>query len=422
MNESQVRWLVILGLLAAVATAVQVLWEPSSAPWDPDATSVIWEVSLPEVTAVTVNRGEATFTVERRGEAWWMTSPKEAPADPASVHDLIDMLQEIDVGIPVPDAEPERFGLGDFPVATVSVLMAGQSRELVVGHDAPTGRRTYVLDAEGAVAAALGRLERDLPRHPDELRDKAPFRMSAGAVTRVSITSEDGDLVVYEEGDRWWVEGFTRARPSRVDELVGGLLDLRVDELQEGLPLAEPTYVVEITGAEGAVQSAQVGPLFPASTRLVSSRIGEGTLPGDQLALLVQGPNHVGDHRAFPVDPLASERVELRLGELVAVITRVDWDWAVESGVVPSEDPHEFLIRLHDVPIRYRRTSVPAAQEEWGRVTVMREGERRLDVTVGQVVDERWRVAQDQAGGEPYLVPMEILDLLISGQPVPQLP
>jgi hypothetical protein len=119
---------------------------------------------------------------------------------------------------------------------------------------------------------------------------------------------------------------------------------------------------------------------------------------------------------------LASERVELRLGELVAVITRVDWDWAVESGSLPSEDPHGFLIRLHDVPIHYRRTPVPAIQEEWGRVTVMRDGERRLDVSVGQVVDDRWRVAMDQAGGEPYLVPVEVLELLVEGEPVPQLP
>lgn len=421
MSESQSRLLLLLGLLAVVATAVRVFWEPGKEPFDPDATSLVWDVELPNVTAVTVERDGGVVSLEKRGDDWWITRPIEAPAESGAVHDLLDMLQEVDAGIEVPDADPVAFGIEPEPVAVVTVRDGGEPKVLVVGTDAPVGRRTYVRAANGEVAAVVGRLERDLPKDARNLRDKAPFRMLGGDVGRVSIASPDGTLVVYEVDDRWWVEGFTRARPSRVDELVGGLLDLRFDDFPDaGVPdSADWVYEVTLRGVEAGAQTMRVGELFPGLIAVQSDRVGLGNIQGQHLALLTQGPGHVGDDRAFPVDPLGASDVELHLGPLTARVKRDGWQWTVAEGAIPLDDPHAFLRRVHNVPIHYRLAPVPQIASEWGNVIVHGDEGPNLQITVGQLVDDEYRVAKDDMGGEPYLVPVKALDALLAGEEVP---
>lgn len=418
MEHTQARMMTALAAALVAVTALLYLAKPEPEPADPDATSLVWEVDADDIVEIRVAREEGALRLVREADRWELVEPLRSATDEDQVQQLLDALDGMGRGVPIeaPGAL-EDYGLGDPPVAQVTVtLRDGTTRAADVGDAAPVGHRTYVRAADGGVAAVNGRPGRVLTDPASRFRDHRIFTFRPQDVRRVTLDGPEGTLSVHGQGERWWLDGFTRADPDRVDDLVVGLLDLRFDVLMDFGDLANPTRIAVVELEGGGRQVLYVGEQTPMGVVTWTDAGLSGATYADALALLGQGPTDLGDPQAFPID---LERVDL-----VAVTAGHERVEAVRDGpgwrVAGREDPDAQVAidRLAEAAIHYRRDPVPPITESWAVVEI-REGDATYVIDVGQPIESSWRVARDRAGGAPYLVPLHdlqpITELLARG-------
>jgi hypothetical protein len=410
MQERQIRIATVLVSLLTALLLLHWLWTPAE-ELDPEATSPVWEVTAADLVRVEVQRPDGMLVLDRSGGRWALEAPLEDVADQRQVDYLLGELERVEKGVPIPDADPEDFGLGPEPLVVVTVTEEdGETQTLHIGKEAPVGWRTYVRAADGSVAAVAGIVGKRLQMDIDDLRETTVIQYGIGDVTRATVESAEGTLVVHGEGDRWWVEGWTRADPEKVDDLLVGLREVRfdsffVDTAPEGI--GDPGFRVTVETIEETV-GFEVGESGPPGVyvRTFSGRVG--WIHPERLALLGQGPTDVGDPDAFPLDPDTASSVEVDFGGRVWSGTREEDVWTAEGAEPPA--PEAAVEALGLVPITYRREPGPPLAESWGSVLVQMGEDDVRAVDIGQVVEDRWRVAVDRDGGSPYLISIEALD------------
>lgn len=420
MEQQQARVLVGLSAVLSMAVALLYLWEEAVEDPDPDAIREVWEVDPDSLVRVEVERAEDRLILVRVADQWRLEAPMVSNTDPDQVDSLLSALGEVRRGIPL-DVEPSAradFGLGATPVARVRVFTdEGDQHTLVVGKASPVGFRTYVLDGE-QVVAVNGRPGEALNAPASDYRDRRVFTFHPEQVRHVRIEGPDGVLHVHGEGRRWWVDGWTRADPDKVDDLVVGLLDLRFDAFAS--VDRNPIRAVSVEDADGSVQRLYVGTPTSSGVAVWTEAGEEGVAFPGSLALLGQGPTDVGDRRAFPIDLDRVESIAVTRGQDRWEALRNGNTWRVR-GV---EDPNAAMVveALGAATITYRRAPVTPITIPWVTVEISEDKAIYL-VDVGQIVDGSARVARDRSGGAPYLVPLtetRVLETLFgSDEPAP---
>jgi len=412
MQDHQIRIATVLASLLAVLLLVKWGWKAPKDDLDAEATAPVWAVKADDIVKVDAERSDGELLLEKKDGHWRIDEPVQDIASDKQVGYLLDELERVKKGIPVPDADPKDFGLGDPPEVAITVTLAdGTQKTLDVGSKAPVGWRTYVRDAAGGVAAVSGLVGQRLQGSVDDLRDQTVVQFDPGDVRGVVLTGQGHTLDVHGQGKHWWLEGFTRADPDKVDDLVTGLRSVRFDTFYEGKDPApdgidDPAYKVTITTTEGKV-GFDVGENAPTGALVRTFGGRTGWVDPKSLALLGQGPTDVGDPHAFPVDEAESDHVEVKLGDVAWSADRDGDHWKADGKSQDAVD--KAVAALAAVPTHYRGQPVPALTEDFGKVTV-KQGDAAPDVVdMGQVVDGTWRAAQDEAGGEPYLVPVDKL-------------
>ena len=418
MDHSQGRLILILsGLLLAAAGVIRWQSAADPDPVDSEATAVVWEVDAEAVTAVTLERRGDTVDLVLEDGVWWVSRPSDrVEADPDQVDDLLGVLAQIERGIPVevPDDDLEPFGLADPPQTRVQLVIDGETLTLDVGTEVPITYRTYVRGAQGGVVAVNGDANRILAAPASQFRDHRMFRFDPGQVRGVRIEGPDGVLAVAGQGHDWWLEGFTRAEPDRVDDLVMGLLDLRFAEITpvtEGID--DPAYVVTVT-LEGQPEVwLQVGQTTPLGVVVQTSDGRVGFMLEDLVRQLGRGPTDVGIQTAFGVRMDHSDRVTATFDDRRFVATRSGPDWSAE-GMDPGR-AYDAVQRLADVGITYGRTP-PDPPDAWGLVEVT-EASRVRRVAVGRAVVDGLHPAVDLDGGLPFRIPAADLEAVMQDLP-----
>jgi hypothetical protein len=301
----------ILTILVSALALTGLVWALGSAPevvdaqWDPSAAVPVWDINQDEVVSVLTHSEDTAIQLTLREEQWWITQPERSRASPAVVGTLLDDLGNLSLGIEVPNASLVDYGLDEEKRKRITIQLANkESLELWVGDAAPIGWRTYVQRPGGPVVVVPGRLGQTVFKSVKELRDVAFVRFELSNSSAVQITSQAGTLDVYSDDGRWWVRGYGRAYPNRVDELFVGLANLRLDGWMDGVAdegIAEPVFDVKIQLTDGQEVGFQVGTHMPMG-RLVRTNTGAaGYVQEATLALLNQGPNHVLDPKAFHI-------------------------------------------------------------------------------------------------------------------------
>lgn len=414
MQDHQIRIATVLASLLAILLLVKWGWKAPKEDLDKDATDPVWQVKSTDIVKVDATRPDGKLVLEKKADGhWYIDEPIQDVASDKQVGYLLDELARVTKGIPVPKGKASDFGLGDPPEVTITVtLKDGTTKTLDVGTKAPVGWRTYVRDAKGGVAAVSGEVGQRFESDVDELRSKAVMRFDPADVRGVSIAGKSHTLDVHGQGKHWWLEGFTRADPDKVDDLVTGLLDIRFDTFYKGKDpaphgIGNPTWKVTVTLAKGGSVGFDVGEDAPtgALVRTFSGRTG--WVDPKSLALLGQGPRDIGDPHAFPLDKDEDDHVDVHLGDMKWKADRDGEHWKAEGESQDAVD--KAVAALADVPIHYQADPVPALTADFGKVTITQDGQPPEVVDVGQVVEDKYRAAQDEGGGEPYLVPVDKL-------------
>jgi hypothetical protein len=412
MSDGQVKVGVLLALaLLGVAILLNV-WEPAKEPTDKTETAAIWDVDAAKVTKVEVTRRDSgRLVLVKDGEDWKVTEPFEGLADAFKAKDLVNDLADVKVGVPLVKIDGTTVGLGDPPAAkVVMTLDDGTTRELVVGDAAPVGNRTYVRAADGSVAAAPGDLTTNALAAADAFKDRTMVRFELSHVRTVKLEEPQGTLDLTQDAGTWWLAGFTRADPHKLEDLLLAVRDLRFDEFADpNEPIvAAAQHTLTIGMDDGSTKMLKFVPETPDTTLVIVDGGESGTVPTEGLAFLDQGPTDIGDQRAFPIDAGSVDHLEVTLGSAHYALDKPADAWTRDGNPEPAAE--KALDALDNAGIDYVPGPVPALGTLYGSVSFKDDGgERAIDV--GQVTDDgKYRVAKDRAGGGTYLVPVQDVD------------
>lgn len=397
----------LLGVLMVIAGALWYLG-PADPTRDEAESAEVWSVQADQVTEIRMVREADTFVVKREGDEWQISEPYVGVGDTYRIRDLINDLSDVHYGRPLEGINADDVGLGVVPTAVVTLKMLdGSEKVLTIGDAAPTGQRTYVRDLEGGIAMISGKLPGVIV--PAEIyRDSRIFHFRVQDVTHVEINGPHGILDVTRNADgSYWVKGWTRAEVSKVEDLLMDLLDTRFERFGPPQDLPEagagPAYEVTIDQANGPTESVVFG--NPSGTGDIFAEV-RGGLTGlvteKALKGISRGPKDVGDQVGFPVDPTASTKLAIVLGDKSFVADKsAEGAWTV-SGTATDRVP-DILEAIGTATIQYQRDPIPAITEVYGSI-VATEGGRERAYDIGQLIGDQ-RVVRDRAGGEPYFVP-----------------
>lgn len=413
MEERQLRMGVVLLAVLAVLLVLYWQWTPAEDDTDPDATVPVWHVDGDQITKLEIERADGRVVLAEHPDGWHLEEPVQDVADAKEVGYLVDELSRIEKGVGIPDADPAEFGLGDPPTVRATVTLDdGSTKTLDIGDEAPVGWRTYARAADGSVVAVAGVAGKKFQVGVDDLRDARMLRFDIAAVRRVVVQSADGTLDVSGEGKTWWLQGFSRADPTKVEDLLTDLADVRFDQISptdlapDGIADPKIHVTLELQGATGDVITRElaVGDPAPLGTLVRTDAGRSGWAVPESLKFLGRGPKDIGDSHAFAVDPESDDEISVKLGDLTWSAARTEDGWQANGG-----DARKQVDEITKVTLQYRPTAPPAPTDTWGTVTAS-EGDTTRTVRIGQVVEAGYRTAVDERGGQPYLVEQSELE------------
>ncbi len=168
-----------------------------------------WEVKAAELRTP---RGQ--FRLERRGEDWFVTAPRELRADESNVRDLLDAVSfaKVDTIVAETAGELARYGLNRPTYELRIRTEQGDDRALLVGRRvAPASRkedgaRYYAKDSSRSMVFTIGEsLAKEFDRTLFDLRSKRIAHFDRAQLNRIELRNEHLTLVAEKAEDGKWL-------------------------------------------------------------------------------------------------------------------------------------------------------------------------------------------------------------------------
>lgn len=223
-----------------------------------------------QINRVVLTRSDGSaLELARKGQNWSIVKPREYPADPAAVNQLLDTIAAARVSQFVDD-HPEdlnRFGLAT-PSLKLQVFGGKDNAEesLLFGFEQSKAyaNAVYVRRGEGdqPVCTVAEYVVKELGKGYDDLRDKSVLRFDPKDVARISIAGGPVQIVIDSAGkDKWTVTGAGRTVPAEtpvVQSLLDQMQQLKGSGIVEDpmtdaarFGMAEPTLTITLYDASG---------------------------------------------------------------------------------------------------------------------------------------------------------------------------
>jgi len=282
---------VLGGLETADVTAVEIAWEdrtvrlekqPPEAPGEPTG-----EESDEPPAELESSPEERWRVVETRGD-----ESRTSRADRTEITRLLDQLVGLEKKRSVEQSDRGALGL-EPPQVTVTLVTDDGERVLQVGDEIPVSQDRVVALAGGSeVFVTGGSIYGDLTREPREWRDRNLVPVDREDISRVTLTSQQGEeaapvaapiVLVRGEGDLFRLEAplEDRADGDRVRKLFGDLANLRaqdfIDEPDDlaALGLEPPRAVVEAEVSGGDPVRLELGSVLDEDLGRTHGRLGD---------------------------------------------------------------------------------------------------------------------------------------------------
>jgi hypothetical protein len=216
----------------------------------------------------------SSFSLELRGDTWFLTKPVEWPANPVAVNHILSELQVLEnvASFPTKDLEKNGQKLSDYgldqPKLTVSFssgeegsagAQGARSTVLRIGDTTKADAHLYLLSSDGAKIHVVSRSFADSLSVPfDQLRSDVIFSIPAFEARSLNLQTTSPSSVrvrLDKEGSRWLFRTPVNARAAKnaTDLAINELDALRVSAfvLQNppaALPSAAPVLRVTLEG------------------------------------------------------------------------------------------------------------------------------------------------------------------------------
>jgi hypothetical protein len=187
----------------------------------------------------------SSFTLERRGDAWFLTKPVEWPANPVAVSHILNELQVLENVTSFGTRELEKNGqkLADYGLDQPKMTLTFSSGEegsgarttvLRIGDTTKVGDHLYLLSSDGQKIHVVSRSLGDSLSLPfDELRSDIIFSIQAFEARSLNLQTASPSSVrvrIDKEGSRWLFRTPVNARAAKnaTDLTINALDALRV--------------------------------------------------------------------------------------------------------------------------------------------------------------------------------------------------
>jgi hypothetical protein len=199
----------ILFLLAVTAGAAVWYFEFYRQPEEkPPSAGLAFAFTRDDVMTILIHRGDDALTLERRGDAWRMTSPLDSATDASAVDAVLSSLTSARVERRFP-ATPEKLKEFELNAPRVSLevkLKSGASHRVAFGANDFSNSNTYVLLDD---AKEVSFIARDLLAAVDkpvlEFRDRRIAVFSEANLVRLRVRNKNTTLVAEKKDDKWLV-------------------------------------------------------------------------------------------------------------------------------------------------------------------------------------------------------------------------
>ncbi len=223
-----------------------------------------------DIRSLVVRNGAGSFTLSRRGDAWWLTTPLEWPANPEAVSHLIHELQLLEnvSSFNVADLAQNNqhladYGLVDDPVkAKMSVEFssgegaAALKSTLILGDATKDGSRLYLLSPDGKRIHVVNHsLADDLALPLDALRADSLLTSPVFEARALGVQTSGVRVRIRREAERWRFDTIiANANKTLLETTITGLNSLHPKSFVASanapatLPSAAPTLRIILEG------------------------------------------------------------------------------------------------------------------------------------------------------------------------------
>ncbi len=377
----------LLVLLVVVAALGAFIWFyerdlPSSDQRAELAKRVV-RLEADEVSELLVVRGDERLRLERTAAAggeddaeaeWWLREPLTGRADGYEVDRLVEQLATLEKDRTLDDYDAAELGLAE-PRARVTLTTGGGPVELLVGSRVPASS-TMIVGVAGRQQAYVvaDALWQQLTRPAGDWRNRDLGPSDRQSIQRATLTAGDRRLVLGRRGETFWVESpySDRADKQAVDELLGALTGLRVEQFVDDPPadpaalgLEPPVAVVEVVleGQEQALRVELGGP-SEDDPELRLARV-EGQIFETRSRLAAAAERPAADWRELSWSALEVYHIDrLTVTEAAgeSVLTRDGGDWLRDGTAIDYGPVSDFLYALAGVEAEAVGGAPPAGE------------------------------------------------------------
>ena len=404
MEGRQLKLLAGLALVLLGLISLLVFVEPPAEDTEDEDLEQLVSIASSELTRVVLSTDEGELVAEKTAEGWLLKSPLPARGDDVALDELAGLLDRMRFGEELPGAAA-TYGL-DTPRAILTLERASGPVVLTLGSKAPVGYKAYVSLDGGAPRVVSGDPGDTLARGFATFRDATVHSFPESAVLAIAWAGEHS-VAVRRNDAGWWLDDGRRARTERVEVWLQRLGELRLDSFwdeldPEAVGLTPPRGTLTLETSAGRDQVLLGGP--HTGGVLVQTPTGViGTLP--DASDLERTIGELLDDRLLPIDVLGTDVLEVQLGAATTSLERSHTGWSSELGPQDETRVAELLAAS-----TVDRAVQPERSESTGRV-VARTADDEVVVVLGTPVPGG-RVAWEEAGGPPFLVPDEVVERL----------
>jgi hypothetical protein len=307
-----------------------------------DADSQLFKFDQNDVTGLEISTVKGSFTFQKKGDHWEITSPVNTLADDATIMEVLGQIAFAQPQRTIPlDGSPEEneknlraWGLD--PATDKAVIhLADKSLELLIGRKVAINASVYARTSqrENAPVRVIPDTIKDaLEKTLSDFRSRNVFDFDVDKVTRVATTVANTPTTPAQECEadlklgRWTLEKplVARASTNAVETVLHTILALRVADFVTDEPgntakygLTTPSATISVTVGvddEGVLQIGSPVPGKPDQVyaqRLKSNAIF--TLEQVSIAQVVTNLPNVRDRHVLPFDPGTATAVSFDL-------------------------------------------------------------------------------------------------------------
>jgi hypothetical protein len=220
-----------------------------------------------EVNGAELRTPRARFRLERRGDGWFLTAPRELRADENAVRDLLDAVAFARLATVVAESveQPARYGL-DRPQYELRIRTEkGEERTLLVGRrtrETPQPAHYYARDVARSMIFTVGEeLVRELNRSLADLRSKRIAHFDRAQLRRIELRNQHLTLVAETtDGEQWLVRepAEKKDQPAQVSRILSTLEFTRAEVVLDTpsavivRQLQKPAVEITLSSADGS--------------------------------------------------------------------------------------------------------------------------------------------------------------------------